>query len=42
MGIEDTSRRDLLLGMALIASCGAAGAWLTVRESRVALQPTES
>jgi drug/metabolite transporter (DMT)-like permease len=31
-----------VLGMALIAICGAAGAWLTVRESRVALQPTES
>jgi drug/metabolite transporter (DMT)-like permease len=31
-----------VLGMALIAVCGAAGAWLTVRESRVALQPTES
>ena len=23
-----------LVGMALIAACGAAGAWLTVRESR--------
>lgn len=31
-----------VLGMTLIAICGAAGAWLTVRESRVALQPTES
>ena len=31
-----------VLGMGLIAICGAAGAWLTVRESRVALQPTES
>ena len=31
-----------MLGMALIAVCGAAGAWLTVRESRVALQPTEA
>jgi len=31
-----------VLGITLIAICGAAGAWLTVRESRVALQPTES
>lgn len=31
-----------MLGMVMIAVCGAAGAWLTVRESRVALQPTES
>jgi drug/metabolite transporter (DMT)-like permease len=31
-----------VLGMVMIAVCGAAGAWLTVRESRVALQPTES
>ncbi len=31
-----------MLGMGLIAICGAAGAWLTVRESRVALQPTEA
>jgi drug/metabolite transporter (DMT)-like permease len=31
-----------LAGMALIASCGAAGAWLTVRESRVRLQPLQA
>jgi drug/metabolite transporter (DMT)-like permease len=29
-------------GMAMIAVCGAAGAWLTVRESRVVLQPVEA
>ncbi len=31
-----------LAGMALIAACGAGGAWLTVRESRVALEPVEA
>ena len=31
-----------MLGMVMIAVCGAAGAWLTVREGRVAFQPTES
>ena len=31
-----------LVGMAMIAVCGAAGAWLTVRESRVALEPAEA
>lgn len=31
-----------LLGMVLIAVCGAAGAWLTVRESRVVVEPVES
>lgn len=31
-----------LLGMALVAACGAAGAWLTVRESRLLIQPAES
>ncbi len=31
-----------LIGMAMIAVCGAAGAWLAVRESRVIIQPTES
>lgn len=31
-----------LLGIATIAVCGAAGAWLAVRESRVAIQPPES
>jgi drug/metabolite transporter (DMT)-like permease len=30
-----------LLGIALIAVCGAGGAWLTVRESRLALEPIE-
>lgn len=30
-----------LLGIALIAVCGAAGAWLTVRERRVAVEPVE-
>jgi drug/metabolite transporter (DMT)-like permease len=28
-----------LAGMVLIAVCGAAGAWLTVRERRLALEP---
>ena len=31
-----------LLGMGLIAVCGAAGAWLTVRERRVRIEPPES
>lgn len=31
-----------LVGMALIAVCGAAGAWLTVRERHVAIEPAES
>ncbi|HWI81852.1 DMT family transporter [Ramlibacter sp.] len=31
-----------LLGMAAIALCGAAGAWLTVRESRVVIEPVEA
>jgi drug/metabolite transporter (DMT)-like permease len=31
-----------LLGIAMIAVCGAAGAWLTVRERRVAVEPVES
>ncbi len=31
-----------LIGMALIAVCGAAGAWLTVRERRVPIEPAES
>ena len=30
-----------LAGMAAIAVCGAAGAWLTVRESRVVMDPVE-
>lgn len=31
-----------LLGIGMIAVCGAAGAWLAVRESRVTIQPPES
>lgn len=31
-----------MAGMVLIAVCGAAGAWLTVRESRVRVEPVES
>jgi drug/metabolite transporter (DMT)-like permease len=31
-----------LFGMAIIAFCGAAGAWLTMRESRVATRPVEA
>ena len=31
-----------MIGMGMIAVCGAAGAWLAVRESRVIIQPTES
>jgi drug/metabolite transporter (DMT)-like permease len=31
-----------LVGIAMIAVCGAAGAWLTVRERRVPIEPTES
>jgi drug/metabolite transporter (DMT)-like permease len=31
-----------LTGMAMIAVCGAAGAWLTVRERRVPIEPAES
>lgn len=31
-----------LLGIALIAVCGAAGAWLAVRESRVPVEPLET
>ncbi|MDM0011546.1 DMT family transporter [Variovorax sp. J22P168] len=34
--------RISLIGMALIAVCGAAGAWLTVRERRVPIEPAES
>ncbi|MCM2250926.1 MAG: DMT family transporter [Ramlibacter sp.] len=30
-----------LLGIVMIAVCGAGGAWLTVRESRLALEPLE-
>ncbi|MDR6538972.1 DMT family transporter [Variovorax soli] len=31
-----------LIGIATIAACGAAGAWLTVRERRVPIEPAES
>lgn len=31
-----------LMGIVMIAVCGAAGAWLTVRESRVKVEPVES
>jgi hypothetical protein len=31
-----------MFGIAMIAVCGAAGAWLTVRESRVMLDHVES
>lgn len=31
-----------LAGISMIAVCGAAGAWLTVKERRVPIQPTES
>jgi drug/metabolite transporter (DMT)-like permease len=31
-----------LVGMVLIAICGAAGGWLTVRESRIVLEPVEA
>jgi drug/metabolite transporter (DMT)-like permease len=30
-----------LVGMGMIAACGAAGAWLTVRERRVPIEPVE-
>jgi drug/metabolite transporter (DMT)-like permease len=30
------------VGMGMVALCGALGAWLTVRESRIAIQPPES
>ncbi|MCU4119867.1 DMT family transporter [Variovorax sp. N23] len=30
-----------LVGMGMIAACGAAGAWLTVRERRVPIEPAE-
>lgn len=30
-----------LIGMGMIAACGAAGAWLTVRERRVPIEPAE-
>jgi hypothetical protein len=34
--------RVSLAGMVLIAVCGAAGAWLTVRERRPPIEPAES
>jgi hypothetical protein len=30
------------VGMGLIALCGALGAWLTVRENRITIQPPET
>jgi drug/metabolite transporter (DMT)-like permease len=30
------------VGMGLVALCGALGAWLTVRENRILIQPPES
>jgi drug/metabolite transporter (DMT)-like permease len=30
------------VGMGLIALCGALGAWLTVRENRIVIQPPET
>ena len=30
------------MGMGLVALCGALGAWLTVRENRVAIPPAQS
>ncbi|MBX3655894.1 MAG: DMT family transporter [Ramlibacter sp.] len=34
--------RTSLAGIGLVAVCGAAGAWLTVRESRIQVEPVES
>jgi drug/metabolite transporter (DMT)-like permease len=34
--------RFSLIGISMIAVCGAAGAWLTVRERRVPIEPAES
>ena len=34
--------RVSLIGISMIAVCGAAGAWLTVRERRVPIEPAES
>jgi hypothetical protein len=31
-----------LLGIVAIAVCGAGGAWLAVRESRIVLEPVEA
>ncbi|PYE79164.1 hypothetical protein DFQ15_103152 [Xylophilus ampelinus] len=33
--------RTSVAGILLIAACGAMGAWLTVRESRIVVQPAE-
>ncbi|MES2634216.1 MAG: DMT family transporter [Pseudomonadota bacterium] len=38
---EHVPDRWSLVGMVMIAICGAAGAWLTVRESRVRIEPVE-
>jgi len=34
--------RAALVGIGLIAACGAAGAWLTVRERRIPIEPAET
>ncbi|MGZ5194676.1 MAG: DMT family transporter [Ramlibacter sp.] len=34
--------RQSMIGILMIAVCGAGGAWLTVRESRLALEPIEA
>jgi drug/metabolite transporter (DMT)-like permease len=34
--------RQSMIGIVMIAVCGAAGAWLTVRESRLPLEPIEA
>jgi drug/metabolite transporter (DMT)-like permease len=34
--------RSSMAGIVTIAVCGAGGAWLTVRESRMALEPLEA
>jgi len=34
--------RQSMIGIVMIAVCGAGGAWLTVRESRIALEPIEA
>ncbi|MBX3588451.1 MAG: DMT family transporter [Ramlibacter sp.] len=39
---EHVPDRTSLAGIALVAVCGAAGAWLTVRESRIVVEPVES
>ena len=31
-----------LIGIAMVGACGAAGAWLTVLERRIPVEPTET